>query len=104
MALAEIAAAGEPALVAVDNRLSIVKGARLVRDDLAIEADIETRLLWDARVDASKISVDVRDGVARLRGKVSSRTVYDATLQSAFAAGAREVVTGLRREDGRSRP
>jgi osmotically-inducible protein OsmY len=98
--LAEIAVASEPALIAVDNRLSVDKVASPFRDDLAIEDEIESRLSWDARVDPVRIFVEVHDGVALLRGEVASRTVYDATLESAFAAGAREVVAGLRREDG----
>ena len=95
-----IAVAGEPALVALDNRLSVDRVATHIHDDTAIRDEIESRLAWDARVDPSRVSVDVHDGVALLRGEVASRTVYDATLESAFAAGAREVVTGLRREEG----
>jgi osmotically-inducible protein OsmY len=98
--MVEYAVAGEPALVALDNRLAVERVASQIRDDLAIRDEIEARLAWDARVDPSGISVDVHDGVALLRGAVASRTVYDATLESAFAAGAREVVTGLRRQDG----
>jgi len=78
--LAEIAVAGEPALIAVDNRLSVDKVASPLRDDLAIEDEIESRLSWDARVDPARIFVEVHDGVALLRGEVASRTVYDATF------------------------
>jgi osmotically-inducible protein OsmY len=94
---AELVVASVPGLIAVDNRTSTGHEG-VARDDTAIEGEIRAGLRWDARVDATRISVEVHDAVAFLRGEVASRAGYDAVLENAFLARPREVVVGLRRD------
>jgi osmotically-inducible protein OsmY len=39
-------------------------------DDLDIKSDVESALKWDSYVDASRINLDVKNGIVTLRGNV----------------------------------
>lgn len=92
-----LAAATVPGVLAIDDRLTVAEPGARARDDTAIESDVRSRLSWDARLEASDVSVEVHEGVVFVRGDVVDRAAFDAVLESAFAARPREVVIGLRR-------
>jgi osmotically-inducible protein OsmY len=83
-------------VVGVVNRLAIQPNAEApVRDDRAIRADIGRELANDGRVDAELVQIDVRDGVATLRGLLPDYAMYDAVLENVFEALPREVENRL---------
>ena len=61
-----------------------------MRTDEAIKADVIDQMLWDDRIDASKISISVDDGEVILEGTVPSNLARWA------ATDAAEVVEGVR--------
>lgn len=66
------------------------------RQDEAIRKDVETHLRWDARLDASAVSVAVRNGIVTLAGEVSSYFERSAAIEGAWAvADVADVVNEL---------
>jgi osmotically-inducible protein OsmY len=82
-----------PGTVRIDNQLEV---RAPLRDDSLIQRDIESSLWWDARVDGSRVEVQVKDGVVTVTGSVRSRAAYDAVLESVLEANARGTVNRLR--------
>lgn len=84
-----------------------VPGVREVRNDVAIqyattrtdaevEADVRSRLRWDARIDARNVQVSVRDGVVVLSGDVGSVSERVLAVNDAWVNGVRTVTDRLR--------
>lgn len=55
-----------------------------MRTDEEIKVDVIKQLQWDARIDASDISVKVNDGSVELEGDVPSLTAKDAAFDGAY--------------------
>lgn len=66
-----------------------------VRSDREVERDIESRLWWDPFVDADRITIDVRDGLAHLTGAVDSEAMRQAATDAALRGGAAVVRNDL---------
>ena len=64
----------------------------VVRDE-SIVKDVVDSLYWDSRVDASKVSVTVDDGIVKLAGSVPSYTSREAASEDAW------LITGVRQVD-----
>jgi osmotically-inducible protein OsmY len=79
-------------VMGVVNRLQIQPDSELVRrDDLTVRAEIRQRLARDPRVGPDLVEVDVKDGIATLRGRVHDYGVFDAVLEDVFSALPRGV-------------
>lgn len=65
------------------------------RADRKLRRAIESELTWSPHVDADRVDVTVRDGVAYLFGSVEDRNEMDAAIDNAFQAGAERVVNLL---------
>lgn len=55
-----------------------------MKTDEEIKVDVIKQLQWDARIDASDISVKVNDGSVELEGDVTSLTAKDAAFDDAY--------------------
>lgn len=86
-------------VVAVENDL-VAHAARAHKADWELRQDIERQLTWDPYVYADNVSVSVEGGVARLEGEVMDWRAYNAALDCAHRAGAREVISDLSVELG----
>jgi osmotically-inducible protein OsmY len=64
--------------------------------DNELRKEIESELTWSPFVDADKIHVRVREGVAILQGDVQDRSEMAAAVENAYEAGARRVVNQMR--------
>lgn len=64
---------------------------RPAKSDARLERDIARGLWWDPRVDSASVDVDVRDGVAVVKGQVPSRATHDAVMENVWQAGPRSV-------------
>lgn len=53
--------------------------------DEQIKKDVVDQVYWDGRVDASKVNVDVRDGVVDLKGKVPDYSAFHAAEEDAWS-------------------
>jgi hyperosmotically inducible protein len=54
------------------------------RDDADIQRDLQRELRWDPRVDASKLSVQVHDGVVTVSGTVANWETRNAVLENVY--------------------
>lgn len=64
--------------------------------DAAITADVRSRLAADGGLAAGSISVDTRDGVVTLRGRVASSAQRAAAERDAWGArGVKAVISNL---------
>ncbi len=80
----------------VDVVNDIVVQPSPVRTDLEIAEDVRRALFRDVRVDASKIGVDVHNGVVYLRGTVpTSSQKWQAEDDAWWVTGVRSVVNEL---------
>ncbi len=71
--------------------------ARIHRDDAEIRGEICNRLTWDSWVNADRVNVAVRDGVATLTGEVDSVVEKRAAGDDAWdAVGVVDVSNELR--------
>lgn len=61
------------------------------REDRELERDIKSELAWSPFVDADRVGVSVRNGVAYLFGTVEDREEMQAAIENAFEAGADRV-------------
>ncbi len=89
---------------AVQNDLTIGNAPQTVQRDAEMEAQLESALAADGRLDGAEISVSVRDGVVTLSGEVSEWDAYDAVLEHAYGMLPRRVVNELRRANREQRP
>ncbi len=64
--------------------------ATRIKTDEGIAKDVVDSLYWDSRVDASKVSVRVDDGIVTLSGTVPSSSTRAAVLEDTW------VITGVR--------
>ncbi len=64
--------------------------ATRIKTDEGIAKDVVDSLYWDSRVDASKVSVRVDDGIVTLSGTVPSSSTRVAVLEDTW------VITGVR--------
>ncbi len=71
------------------------------RSDAEIRQDIENQLFWSPLVDGQRVGVEVHDGVAYLRGTVSSWAARQAAAENAFEGGAVWVENDLVIDTGR---
>lgn len=76
-------------VVAVDNQIRVQYETE--RTDEEIEADISSRLRWDALVDGALIDVDVIDGNIEMSGAVGSLAEKNRAMTNAWVAGVRSV-------------
>lgn len=93
-AQAEAAAAAVPGVVDIQNDVDAPAGGA-AKSDREIRENIESSLAWEPRIDANRVAVDVRAGVATLKGTVDSLPALRAAEQSARRAGATSVVSNL---------
>jgi osmotically-inducible protein OsmY len=84
----------------VSNDVRVVDGDEEPLADWALEEDIEDRLLWDPRVNAMAVHVEVEDGRATLSGVVEDWVAYTEAFEDAYEAGAEAVVSQLRVRHG----
>jgi len=83
-----------PGVIDVVN--NIVVQPVLARTDQDIADDVRRALIRDARVDASRISVDVQNGVVYLRGSVPTvEQKWQASDDAWWTTGVRDVVNEL---------
>lgn len=67
-----------------------------MKPDMELQGDVTAELNWEPSVDPSRISVDVRDGVARLAGLVSSYAQKcDAEAAALRVRGIKGVIVEL---------
>jgi len=66
-------------------------------DDQKIKRDVVNHLVWDSRVDASNITIEVADGIVKLDGTVPSALARTAAVEdTAAVAGVTDVVDAMR--------
>jgi len=87
---AEDVASGVAGVVNVENNLK-ARRYWVPRDDRKIKQDIIEELRWDPVVDGSDITVNVKDGVATLKGRVDTWKEREAAAENAYEGGAKEV-------------
>jgi len=90
---AQDVAARQVGVIDVENRLII--GDWKWKPDWEIEQDIESQLFWSLFVDSDDINVTVDDGVATLKGEVSTWSEQDAAIANAYEGGAKRVISEL---------
>lgn len=78
-----------PGVLRVDNRLEV--SFDTVRTDKAIRAQIAYQIAEDPAHDGLAITVEVRDGIVRLSGKVGSSEEKERLIQRAYVTGVTEV-------------
>lgn len=74
----------------------------MMRTDEQIKRDAEDQLLWSARVDSSKVQVDVSNGAVVLSGEVPTYIEWEAALDAAWSVPG--VANVENRLDVRQRP
>ena len=92
--VAERVAAAIPGVRAVRNGVAIQYAT--ARTDADIEADVRSRLRWDARVDARGVQVIVRNGNVVLSGDIGSVAERVVAVNDAWVNGVRIVTDRLR--------
>ncbi len=65
-------------------------------NDRELRDEIQSELAWSPSVDADRINVNVRDGVAVLEGDVEDQSEMVAAVENAYEAGARRVINYMR--------
>jgi osmotically-inducible protein OsmY len=82
---------------AVHNCLTVKSSTAIgTRDDKEVKARIESIFIWDPNLDASKFSVSVRNGKAKIQGTVDAYWKKVKAEQNAFnIIGVREVINEL---------
>jgi len=80
-------------LVALENRLRVEGLPR--PDDTALRQQVQRELFWSPWVDSDEVQVQVKGGVATLRGEVDTVMERVAAEANAREAGAEEVVNRL---------
>ncbi len=100
---AERAVAQMRGVTAVQNELVLADDESSAHD-AELERQIVEAIRKDARIDASAIGVQVRNGVVTLTGKVLDWDAYDAILQHAYATLPRRVQNDLQRTQYAQRP
>jgi osmotically-inducible protein OsmY len=92
--LAGLLAEGVPGVRGIDNKLRVAYG--IPRSDAGIQADIRSRIRWDAWLNTPELRVDVSHGQVRLTGFVESGLARDHVYQDAWVNGVNSVdVSGV---------
>ncbi|WP_153556255.1 BON domain-containing protein [Roseimaritima sediminicola] len=86
--VAEYLAGGVPGVVHVNNRL-VVADPESDKSDQAISEDLERKLRYTLYDDSSDVTFEVHDGVVILRGEVDTWRQWQAAMDLAIEAGAR---------------
>lgn len=69
----------------------------MTQENERIKRDVVNHLVWDSRVDASNITVEVSDGIVKLDGAVPSAMARSAAVaDAAVVAGVTDVVNAMR--------
>ncbi|MCI5059355.1 MAG: BON domain-containing protein [Flavobacteriales bacterium] len=63
--------------------------------DEELKNDIESQLFWSPFVDSDDITVEVKSGVATVKGEVSSLFEQDAVIENCYEGGAISVINEL---------
>lgn len=92
--VAERAVAAVPGVRSVTNELAVQYAT--LRSDAEIEADVRSRLRWDARIDARRVQVGVTNGTVVLSGEVGSVAERVLAVNDAWVNGVRVVTDRLR--------
>lgn len=93
------AAAAEPGVLNIENRLTVAPYQKNFRSDAQLKMEIERNLQWDRRVGNTPVTVEVAHGVVTIQGVVPNPEVYDAILQNVFEARPLDVEIELRQPD-----
>lgn len=89
---AEGASGNVRGVLGVINQLDVAPRFEIApRDDQTIRGDIVRRLEDDPRVTPGLVEIDVRDGVATVRGRLPSYAIYDAVLENVYESSPRSV-------------
>jgi len=96
---AEEATARVAGVVAIQNNLD-VDCVIPAKTDREIKDDIESQLRWSPFVDRDEVTVEVRSGVATLRGTVEDWNELQAAREIAREGGATSVISKLKVENG----
>jgi osmotically-inducible protein OsmY len=91
-------AAKQKGVVDVQNNLAVYKG-KPGSEDWEILEDIRTELWWSPFVDAKKVKVSVKNGVAYLSGEVDTLNEKAAAEKNAYEGGAKAVINNLTVKD-----
>jgi osmotically-inducible protein OsmY len=68
----------------------------MISIDEQIKQDVVSQLLWDGRVDASKIKIEVSQGIVKLEGFVPSAMARSAAVEDAeVVRGVMDVINAL---------
>lgn len=92
--VAERVAAAVPGVRDVRNDLAVQYAT--TRTDAEIEADVRSRLRWDARIDARNVQVSVRGGNVTLSGEIGSVSERVLAVNDAWVNGVQVVTDRLR--------
>ena len=88
---------GLPGVKSVENRLEIKDAPPSVNSDAWVREKVKTTLLFHRSVRAVKTEVDVKDGIATLRGEAASQAQKDLTTEYAKdVEGVKDVVNDLK--------
>lgn len=87
-----------PGVSEVVNNINVPDWVKM--SDAEIKEAVESEYAWSAFVDGSDINVDVNDGVVTLTGTVEDIDEFEAAIENAYEAGARDVVARMNLEDG----
>ena len=87
--LSENVARSVSGVTAVDNRMAVSEAG--VRPSEELVPEIQGRLQWDVLVDASRIGVEVENGMVALSGVVGSAAEKRRALSAAWVAGVTAV-------------
>lgn len=79
-----------PGVVDVKNHLTIVPSQDYVSDEM-IKKNIELQFALSLFVDHTIVSVEVKDGIAVLKGTIDTWQEYHAAIQNSFEGGAHKV-------------
>jgi osmotically-inducible protein OsmY len=89
--LSENLAMSVSGVTAVHNRMAVTDAEAGVRRSEELVPEIQGRLQWDVLVDASRIAVDVENGMVGLSGVVGSAAEKRRALSAAWVAGVTAV-------------
>lgn len=66
-----------------------------LKTDAEIKEDVAQQLFWSPFVDREEVTVDVKDGIVTLKGKVDSRQEKESAVENAYEGGALSVVNNI---------
>ncbi|MCX6145094.1 MAG: BON domain-containing protein [Ignavibacteriales bacterium] len=81
--LANETLAALPGVISVDNRLELKGAPPTANSDAWLETKVKATLLFHRNVSASNTEIDVKDGIATLRGNATSQAQKELTTEYA---------------------